>query len=92
MTSIPVFFHTPKGEDIESRPHNVITEPQHAGDVTRAFFNGDQRSMSTAWPHVDDNTKKVFAELKINPNDCVNGEISAHQSALTEHAPDLLLG
>lgn len=93
MINIPVFFHTPEGESgMNHHPHNVITEPEHAADVTRAFYNGDARSMSTAWPHVDEGTKKMFAELEINPNDCVNGEISAHETALQSHAPDLLHG
>jgi len=88
---IPVYFHTPRGESgINSHAHNVITEPQHAPDVTRAFYG--QQPLSSVWPHIDDRTKQVCAELNIDPNDTLNGETSAHEHALRSHAPDLLLG
>jgi hypothetical protein len=91
LMHIPVFFHTPQGESgIKSHAHNVITEPQHAPDVTRAFYG--QKPLSSVWPHIDEGTKQMFAELQIDPNDAVNGEISAHENALRSHAPDLLQG
>lgn len=87
-TKITVFLHTPKGvSGINSYSHDAFVQPQHAKKVTRAFFNG---TVHKVWNYLDGATKSIFNKLKIDPRDCVNGEVSVSTSALTAYAPDLL--